>query len=568
MRRRAIRSEPLFFELNPRRVRRQGYSLPPLDVPPVEPSDVLPPELLRKPDPHVPDIGEMEVVQHFHRLSQLNYAVDEGLYPLGSCTMKYNPKVADWAAEHPSFRDLHPALPAEYAQGALGVLLEAEEFLCEITGMARATFQPPAGASGELTGLLIMRAYHQAAGRPRTTIVIPDSAHGTNPASVTLAGYKAVQVPSNHRGMVDLDALRGVLNEDVAGFMLTNPNTLGLFEEEISAITQAVHDVDGLMYYDGANLNAILGVSRPGDMGFDIVHSNLHKTFATPHGGGGPGVGPIAVKAHLAPFLPGHPLIPDMPGHEDGIGAVASAPWGSAGVLAISWAYIAMMGASGLRAATETAILNANYVAARLAPFYPVLYTGNDGLVAHECIIDIRDIQHDTGVTNEDVAKRLIDYGFHAPTMSFPVAGTLMIEPTESESKFELDRFCDAMVAIKGEIDTVASGTVAIEESVLRRSPHPAEDLLSDAWDRPYERETAAYPVDGLRRNKYWVPVSRIDNAFGDRHVVCACPPMTGVSCSPTGCTRCCAPTAATCSRSSGTWTAWPAVSRRCKSGE
>jgi glycine dehydrogenase len=308
--------------------------------------------------------------------------------------------------------------------------------------------------------------------------------------------------------------------------MVTYPSTHGVFEERIVDVCTIVHDNGGQVYLDGANLNAMLGLAEPGRFGSDVSHLNLHKTFAIPHGGGGPGVGPIAVGAHLAPFLPGHPLVEDLPGHEDGIGAVSAAPFGSAGVLPISWAYIAMLGADGLRKSTEVAILSANYVAARLAPHYPVLYTGVGGLVAHECIIDIRQIQHDVGVTNEDIAKRLIDYGFHAPTMSFPVAGTLMIEPTESESKAELDRFCAAMIAIKGEIDAVAAGTVPLEESVLRRSPHPAEDLVGDVWDRPYGREAAAYPVATLRHDKYWVPVGRIDNTWGDRHVFCSCPPM------------------------------------------
>jgi glycine dehydrogenase len=343
-----------------------------------------------------------------------------------------------------------------------------------------------------------------------------------------MAGMKVVVLKTDDDGNIDLADLRAKAElhaDTLAAIMVTYPSTHGVFEDSIIEVCDMVHTYGGQVYLDGANLNAMVGIAEPGSFGSDVSHLNLHKTFAIPHGGGGPGVGPIAVRGHLAPFLPGHPLVPDMPGHEDGIGAVASAPWGSAGVLSISWAYIALMGSAGLRLATEIAILNANYIAARLAPHYPVLYTGNDGLVAHECVIDIREIQHHTGVTNEDIAKRLIDYGFHAPTMSFPVAGTLMIEPTESESKEELDRFCDAMISIRAEIDAIATGDVDVEESALRHAPHPAEDLLVDEWDRSYSRTTAAYPAEHLRQDTYWPPVSRIDNAFGDRHVVCSCPP-------------------------------------------
>ncbi|MCL1692739.1 MAG: aminomethyl-transferring glycine dehydrogenase, partial [Actinomycetia bacterium] len=474
--------------------------------------------------------SETEMMRYLRRLQDRDIALDRSMISLGSCTMKLNAAAEMAAITWPEFSEIHPFVPLDQAAGYLELIADMERWLADLTGYEAVSVQPNSGAQGEFTGLLAIGAYHESRGEGhRDVCLIPASAHGTNPASASMAGMRVVVVKTSDDGSIDVDDLRAKAAEHadaLAAIMVTYPSTHGVFEDSIVDVCDIVHEHGGQVYLDGANLNAMVGIAEPGAFGSDVSHLNLHKTFAIPHGGGGPGIGPVAVKAHLAPFLPGHPLIPDMPGHEDGIGAVASAPWGSAGVLAISWAYIAMMGASGLRSATETAILNANYVAARLAPFYPVLYTGNDGFVAHECIIDIRDIQHDTGVTNEDVAKRLIDYGFHAPTMSFPVAGTLMIEPTESESKFELDRFCDAMVAIKGEIDAVASGAVAIEESALRRAPHPAEDLLSDAWDRPYEREMAAYPVDGLRRNKYWVPVSRIDNAFGDRHVVCACPPM------------------------------------------
>jgi glycine dehydrogenase len=344
-----------------------------------------------------------------------------------------------------------------------------------------------------------------------------------------MAGMKVIVVKSGEDGSIDVNDLRSKAEENaenLAAIMVTYPSTHGVFEEAITEICDIVHENGGQVYLDGANLNAMVGLAKPGLFGSDVSHLNLHKTFAIPHGGGGPGVGPIGVKAHLAPFLPGHGLVPDLPGPEDGIGAVSAAPWGSAGVLAISWMYIAMLGPSGLRRSTEVAVLSANYLATKLADHYPVLYTGPGGFVAHECIIDIRQIEAQTDVTNEDIAKRLIDYGFHAPTMSFPVAGTLMIEPTESESLAELDRFIEAMISIRAEIDRVESGEVAIEDSVLRNAPHPAEDLLGDEWGRPYTREQAAYPVPALRTNKYWPPVSRIDNAYGDRNIFCSCPPM------------------------------------------
>ena len=474
--------------------------------------------------------SETEMMRYLRRLQDRDIALDRSMISLGSCTMKLNAATEMAAVTWPEFSDIHPFAPLDQVSGYLELIADMERWLADLTGYEAVSVQPNSGAQGEFTGLLAIRAYHESRGEGhRDVCLIPASAHGTNPASASMAGMRVVVVKTSDDGSIDVDDLRAkaVQHADaLAAIMVTYPSTHGVFEASIVEVCDIVHQHGGQVYLDGANLNAMVGIAEPGAFGSDVSHLNLHKTFAIPHGGGGPGIGPVAVKAHLAPFLPGHPLIPDMPGHEDGIGAVASAPWGSAGVLAISWAYIAMMGDSGLRSATEVAILNANYIAARLASFYPVLYTGNDGFVAHECIIDIRDIQHDTGVTNEDVAKRLIDYGFHAPTMSFPVAGTLMIEPTESESKFELDRYCDAMIAIKGEIDAVTAGAVDIEESALRRAPHPAEDLLVEEWDRPYERETAAYPVDGLRRDKYWAPVSRIDNAFGDRHVVCACPPM------------------------------------------
>ena len=344
-----------------------------------------------------------------------------------------------------------------------------------------------------------------------------------------MAGMSVVLVATDAQGDIDVDDLRAKASEHggrLGALMVTYPSTHGVFEERISEVCDIVHDFGGQVYLDGANLNALVGVARPGQFGSDVSHLNLHKTFTIPHGGGGPGVGPIGVLEHLEPFLPGHPLIPDQPGPADGVGAVASAPWGSAGILPISWAYIRLMGGPGLAEATRIAILNANYIATRLQDHYPVLYKGDNGTVAHECIIDLRPIKAESGVTVDDFAKRLIDYGFHAPTMSFPVVGTLMIEPTESESKAELDRFCDAMIAIKSEVDAIASGEVPLEDSALRNAPHPAEDLLTEEWTHPYSREQAAYPVDSLRGDKYWVPVSRIDAQYGDRNIMCACPPI------------------------------------------
>jgi glycine dehydrogenase len=476
--------------------------------------------------------SETAMLRYLRRLSDKDIALDRAMIPLGSCTMKLNATTEMEPITQPEWASIHPFAPLHQAAGYLDLIRSLESYLVEITGYDAVSLQPNAGSQGEFSGLLAIRGYHVGRGDThRDVCLIPSSAHGTNAASAVMAGLRVVVVACLDTGVIDLDDLRAKIAEHgdrLAAVMITYPSTYGVYEETVSEVCALVHDAGGQVYVDGANLNALVGLAKPGRFGADVSHLNLHKTFCIPHGGGGPGVGPVAVRRHLAPYLPGHPMRPEAGpigrGDTDGgTGPVSGAPWGSAGILTIPWAYIRLMGGDGLTRATQTAVLAANYVAARLRDHYPVLYTGRDGLVAHECIVDLREITKQTGVTVDDVAKRLIDYGFHAPTMSFPVAGTLMIEPTESEDAGELDRFCDAMIAIRGEIDAVASGVWPVDDSPLRGAPHTAACLLGE-WEHPYSRELAAFPVDTLRAQKYWPPVRRIDGAYGDRHLVCSCP--------------------------------------------
>lgn len=493
-----------------------------------EPSP-LSPELLRRSPFMLHPVfhehrSETAIMRLLRTLSDRDLALDRTMIPLGSCTMKLNSAVEMAATSWPGFANIHPYAPADQTLGYRQLIEDLEHWLAEITGYDRVSLQPNAGSQGELAGLLAIRSYHRSRGDiDRRVCLIPQSAHGTNAASAALAGMQVVVVATAVDGSIDTDDLRAKISthrDTVAAIMITYPSTHGVYEQDITTICDLVHDAGAQVYIDGANLNALVGIAQPGQFGGDVSHLNLHKTFCIPHGGGGPGVGPVAVRAHLAPFLPGDPRA------EGDTPPVAGAAHGSAGILPITWAYIALMGAEGLTHATNTAVLSANYVATRLANHYPVLFTGPAGLVAHECILDLRDLTRRSGVTSEDVAKRLIDYGFHAPTLSFPVNGTLMVEPTESEDIAELDRFIDAMVAIRGEIDMVICGVWPLETSPLRQAPHTAELVCADAWHLPYPRSLAAFPAPTSRNlNKYWPPVRRIDGVYGDRNLMCSCPP-------------------------------------------
>ncbi|NNE72464.1 MAG: aminomethyl-transferring glycine dehydrogenase [Acidimicrobiales bacterium] len=494
----------------------------------------LPADLLRTDEILTHDVfnahhSETEMLRYLRQLADKDIALDRSMIPLGSCTMKLNATTEMQPITWSGFADIHPFAPAEQRAGHTALADALEQMLVTITGYDAVSLQPNAGSQGEFAGLLAIAAYHRANGQPdRDLCLIPASAHGTNAASAVMAGMRVAVVECDALGNIDVDDLKRLLAEHhdtVAALMITYPSTHGVFEESVRDVCAMIHDAGGQVYLDGANLNAMVGVAQPGRFGADVSHLNLHKTFCIPHGGGGPGVGPVAVGAHLAPYLPGHPAErrPDSAGT---VGPVSAAPNGSAGILPISYTYIRLMGGTGLTRATEVAICSANYIAKRLGEHYPVLYTGPNGYVAHECILDLRPLREETGVTVDDVAKRLIDYGFHAPTMSFPVAGTLMVEPTESESLAELDRFCDAMIAIKSEIDQVGAGTWPADDNPLVNAPHTADDVAADEWPHPYSRTVAAYPVESLRRDKYWSPVSRIDGVHGDRNLVCACTPI------------------------------------------
>jgi glycine dehydrogenase len=474
--------------------------------------------------------AEHEMLRYLRALADKDLALDRTMIPLGSCTMKLNSTSEMIPVTWPEFSNIHPFAPSDQTVGYREMIAQLEKMLCAVTGYAGVSLQPNAGSQGEYAGLLIIKRYHESRGEGHRNIcLIPSSAHGTNPASANMVGMQVVVTACDENGNVDLADLKKKAEQhsaNLACVMVTYPSTHGVFEEGIKELCEIVHAHGGQVYVDGANMNALVGVAAPGFFGGDVSHLNLHKTFCIPHGGGGPGVGPVAVGAHLVPFLPNQAST-GYQRDEQGIGAVSAAPYGSASILPISWMYIAMMGADGLTAATETAILNANYIARRLAPHYPVLYTGHDGLVAHECIIDLRPLQDATGISNEDVAKRLMDFGFHAPTMSFPVPGTLMIEPTESEAKVELDRFIEAMITIHAEIVKVERGEYDRMDNPLKGAPHTAEVVTADDWQHTYTREVAAFPVPSLRKKKYWPPVGRADNAYGDRNLFCGCAPIS-----------------------------------------
>ena len=449
------------------------------------------------------------------------------MIPLGSCTMKLNATAEMIPVTWPEFGKLHPFAPKEQTHGYQILFEQLENWLGEITGFAGISLQPNAGSQGEYAGLLVIRHYHESRGEiHRNICLIPESAHGTNPASAVMCGFKVVPVACDDQGNININDLQAKAEkhqESLAALMITYPSTHGVFETGIEDICNIIHSNGGQVYMDGANMNAQVGLCRPGDFGADVCHLNLHKTFCIPHGGGGPGMGPIGVASHLVPFLPGHGVV-DIQGSQTG--AVSAAPWGSASILVISWMYIAMMGPKGLTEATKLAILNANYIASRLDKYYPILYKGNQGFVAHECILDLRGVKKSAGIEVDDIAKRLMDYGFHAPTVSWPVAGTMMVEPTESESKAELDRFCDAMIAIYQEISEIESGAMDATNNMLKNAPHTAISLLCGEWNHPYSREQAAYPAPWTKEHKFWPSVGRIDNAFGDRNFICSCLPM------------------------------------------
>ncbi|MCX6167999.1 MAG: aminomethyl-transferring glycine dehydrogenase [Ignavibacteriales bacterium] len=472
--------------------------------------------------------SETEMMRYIKTLEKKDLSLTTSMIPLGSCTMKLNASSEMFGISWPEFADLHPFAPLDQAEGYLQLFKELENDLAEITGFDSVSLQPNSGAQGEYTGLMVIRAYHNSKGQPnRNIILIPSSAHGTNPASAVMAGSKVVVVKCDERGnidMLDLKAKAEQFKENLSALMVTYPSTHGVFEEAIIEACDIIHKNGGLVYMDGANLNAQVGLTSPGFIGADVCHLNLHKTFAIPHGGGGPGMGPIAVAKHLTPFIPGHSLV--KIGHDKAIHAVSAAPWGSASVLVISYAYIKMMGGNGLTFATKAAILNANYIKAKLEKHYLVLYSGSNGFCAHELIFDCRPFKNSAGVEVEDIAKRLMDYGFHAPTVSFPVPGTIMVEPTESESLRELDKFCNALIAIRNEIDEIEKGTISREDNALKNSPHTVEIVVSENWNHPYTRETAAFPTNDTKQNKFWPTVGRINNAYGDRNLVCSCVPI------------------------------------------
>jgi glycine dehydrogenase len=481
--------------------------------------------------------SETEMLRYLRKLADRDLALDRAMIPLGSCTMKLNATSEMIPVTWPEFGALHPFAPADQAAGYHRMIGELEQMLCAATGYDAVSLQPNAGSQGEYAGLLMIAAWHASRGDAhRDVCLIPASAHGTNPASAQMAGMRVVVVACDERGNVDLadlEAKAAAHARDLAAIMVTYPSTHGVFEEGIRRICEIVHGHGGQVYVDGANLNALVGLAAPGHFGADVSHLNLHKTFCIPHGGGGPGVGPVAVKAHLAPFLPGHRDLAAPDRAPQAVGPVSAAPYGSASILPISWMYVTMMGGEGLQAATESAILAANYIARRLDAHYPVLYAGPGGLVAHECILDLRPLKAASGVEAEDVAKRLIDYGFHAPTMSFPVPGTLMVEPTESESKAELDRFIDAMIAIRGEIRAIEEGRADRADNPLKHAPHTAAAVSADEWTHRYSRLSAAYPTATQKAAKYWPPVARVDNVYGDRNLFCSCIPLAEYDASP-----------------------------------